>query len=257
MQIRALGTGSRFSKHPLLPACFAIFSENSTILIGCPPQAPAKLASLGEDLAKVSVILPLTSLQDQIGGIPELLLAGHNPIIAAPKALLDAVVPLLSVEVCGDVRAKCSVKTITKMAVKEEHFSETLTFVPNYLSKGVASFGLRLEASGIFISGATALNEDWLYKEMASELILHSCQQRPLPCPSPPPVEELSTLPMYLQKKIWLYGYEKLDKTTEHPFPMLYVPPLAWIFDSARRDRLLLKERFVRENAKKQSVASE
>jgi hypothetical protein len=143
-------------------------------------------------------------------------------------------------------------KPSVKIHIKEDFFSEVAVFVQSYLDPSVPSYSLRLESAKIFITGETTLNEDWLFKEVGNDLILHSCRSSELSGGVSPMVHEIRDLPMYLQSKMWLYGYDSISKDLEQPFPMMYLPPGSWIFDSERRDRLLSKDRFIRENSKKQ-----
>jgi hypothetical protein len=232
MKLRAIGTGARFCRHPLIPTSWLIQTHGSNIVIGCPPQLPARLEALGVALESVDMIVPLNSSLSQIGGLDEF---GHffkdraeKPYLACPGDLLGRVL--------GRIEYPHSflTKAVMKVHVKEEHMSDTLTFVDNYSG----GYGFRLEDAQVFVAGDAQVNEDWLFKEMGCELILH------------PFHEELLSLPMYLQNKIWLYGYSgALDGND--PLPMLFIPQGATIYDSDRRDKLMEKERFIRENSKR------
>jgi hypothetical protein len=232
MKLRAIGAGSPFCRHPLVPACWLIQTHGSCILIGCPPQLPARLEALDVALEKIDMIIPLGVGVSQIGGLDEI---GHyfssreeKPYLACPERLLSKVLGRL------EYPTGFQYKAVTKIGFTEEHITETLTFVDNY----GGGFGFRLEEAKIFVSGDADVNEDWLFKEMACEVILHCDRQG------------LADLPLYLQNKIWIYGYQKAAAGTD-PLPMLYLPQNAFVYDSDRRDKVLSKNRFIRENTKR------
>lgn len=252
MKIRAIGTGSKFCRHPLVPACFLVVSGKNLTLIGAPwPVIPA-LERYGYTLDQLSVITLLSPQNDQIAGLVEIAQSvskKKKPILAAPAKLIEAIKPKLEDELGCFLNDCFDVKSITKLHIREDYHSEVISFVPNYLDARIPSYGLKFETAKVFISGETQLNEEWIFKQMDCDLILHSCSFRHGRSPA---VSELQDLPGYLQNKMWLYGYEAEAKDVEQPFPMLYLPPGSWAFDSDRRDKTLSKERFIRENSKKQ-----
>ena len=251
MKVRAIGTGAKFCRHPLVPASFLIVSGNDLTLVGAPWPALPAIERYGYNLDQISLITFLSPQNDQIAGLVEI--AGlvnkkKKPILAAPAKLLSTVKLQLEDELGCFLGERFEVKSVTKMFIKEDYFSESIVFVPNYLDARIPSYGLRFEHAKLFVSGETQLNEDWLFKEMACEMILHSVSSK---SGRSPILSELQELPGYLQNKMWIYGYEAEAKDIEQPFPMLYLPPGSWIFDSDRRDKLMSKERFIRENSKK------
>lgn len=256
MRIRAVGTGSPFCRHPLKPASFLLYSEQALVSIGCPWSLPSLLEVLETSLDAVSMFIVLNPMPYQIQGLVEVAMHFVNkkdkPILAAPYRLINALRERLEVDLGFRLESAFQVKAVNKLEIREEYSSHSIQFVQNYMDPQIPSYGLRFEEAGVFISGETPLNEDWLFKEMKSELILHACNLSEVKCNiyKAPTIAELSQLPLYLQNKIWLYGYEKLD-IGDHPIPMMFVPPRAWIYDSTRRDRVLSKERFLREASRK------
>jgi hypothetical protein len=255
MKIRAIGTGSKFCRHPLVPSCWLVTSGSDLTLIGAPwPVVPA-LERYGYSVNNLAVITLLSPQTDQIAGLVELAVKFkgrmRKPILAGPARLIDAVRPRLEHELGFFLDESFDVKSVVRLSIREEYFTETISFVPNYLDPLIPSYGLRFDAAKVFISGETALNEDWLFKEMGSDLILHACRTKSNMSRAAE-LEDLQLLPLYLQNRMWLYGYDAEEQDAEQPFPMLYLPPGSWVFDSERRDKILSKERFIRENAKKQ-----
>jgi hypothetical protein len=257
MRLRAIGAGAYDSRHPLIPACWLLQTEQSMVVIGIPPQLPAKLAMLDIPIDKIDMFIPLSPRGEQMGGLEEIaryfLGKPNKPFLVAPERLMQRIRERLEPAFLLYIHSLFKIKTVTKVTVREEHYSEELSFVPNYLDISIPSFGLRLEESKVFISGETALNETWLFKEMGCDVILHSCttDNPPAGHPTSPTLKELESLPLYLQNKIWLYGYGSNYQELVEPLPMLFLPQGSTILDTSRRDKLLLKERFIRENSRR------
>lgn len=230
MKLRALGTGYAFSRWPLIPPCWLIQTHKSFVLINCPPAAGARLELLGVPLNKIDMIVPLGASITQIGGLDE-----FSTLKRTSKAYLTAPAQLLT-KVCQkiDNADGFNLKAVSKVGFKEEYLTETLTFLDNFSG----SYGFRLEDAKVFCSGSAAVNEDWVFQNMDCDILLH--EDRP----------ELLELPVYLQNKLWIYGYEKPPEGTD-PLPMLYMPQGSWIYDSDRRDKVMAKERYIRENSKR------
>jgi hypothetical protein len=256
MKLRAIGTGSKFCRHPLTPAAWLVVSGEELTLVGAPWSVVPSLERYGYDVTKLSVILILSPYIDQVAGLVELAYIFKNskkkPVLAVPSKLMGVLRERVEPEIGFFLDEAFSLKSVTRLLIKEEYFSESIAYVANYLGPSVPSFGLRFENAKIFISGETKLNEDWLYKEMSCDLILHSCRTHTGSTGASPTLDEIIQLPLYLQSKIWLYGYENSTKDVEQPFPMMFLPPGAWVYDSDRRDKLINKERFIRENSKRQ-----
>jgi hypothetical protein len=227
------------------------------IVIGIPHQLPARLAMLDIPLEKVDMFIPLSPRAEQVGGLEEVaryfLGKPNKPYLVAPERLMQKVKERLEPAFLLYLQSLFKIKTVTKVTVREEHSSEELTFVPNYLDISIPSFGIRLEENKVFITGETALNETWLFKEMGCDVILHSCttDNPPAGHPTAPRISELEALPVYLQNKIWLYGYSSNFQEVTEPLPMLFLPQGSTILDTSRRDKILLKERFIRENSRR------
>lgn len=232
MKLRALGTGHAYSRWPLIPPCWLIQTHKSFVLINCPPSAGARLELLGVPLSSVDMVIALGSSITQIGGLDELTHANQarpsRPYLSAPAALLAQIREKI------DRPEGFDFKAVTKVGFKEEHLTETLTFVNNYSG----SYGFRLEQAKVFCSGSASVNEDWIFKNLDCDILLHDDRV------------ELLDLPVYLQNKIWIYGYQKQPEGTD-PLPMLYMPQGSWIYDSDRRDKVMAKERYIRENSKR------
>ncbi len=256
MKIRALGTGSPFCRHPIKPASFLIHTESVYICVGCPWTFPSQLERLEVPLSEVSMFIVLNPLPHQIQGMVEVAnyFRGREdlPILSVPHRLVAALRERLECDLGFSLDESFRVRSVNKIEIRETYGNHSIQFVANFLDLNVPSYGLRIEEAGIFITGDTTLNEDWLFKEMRSDVILHSCIGGSSYGKffSAASVEDLMALPMYLQSKIWVYGYDKYD-LAEQPFPMMLVPPMSWIYDSGRRDKVLSKERYIRENAKK------
>jgi len=258
MKLRSLGSGSSTCRHPLVPSCWLLQSAGATVVIGAPWQLAARLEAIGISLDQIDMILPLSPRGDQIGGLEEIahyfMGKSKKPYLVAPEKLLQKIKERIEPAFLFYLKELFQVKAVSRIQVKEEHISETLSFVPNYLDLNIPSYGIRLEDAKIFITGETALNETWLFKEMGCNAILHSCNLSAgiTGYPGPPSLAELQTLPVYLQNKLWLYGYGNAFAEHESQIiPMLFLPQGAAVYDSARRDKILNKERYLRENAKR------
>lgn len=257
MKIRALGTGSSYSRHPLVSSSFLVQSEAAVVVFGCGAGIPAKLEAINIAPDRVDIWVPLHMGSDQIAGLEEI---GHKvlsqeysskPYVACPAPLAAAVEERLRSRFHG--HCPLHMKPTKKIHIQEEHLEEVVTFVPNYGT--MEGYGLHFEESEIFISGDTELNDEWLHNNgSAAKLIFHACRlggPTGLPGQNPLPAE-LQELPVYLQQKIWLYGYENSYQSEIDPLPMLFLPQGAWIYDSDRKDKHLEKERFIRESSKRQ-----
>lgn len=255
MKIRAIGTGSPNVKHPLIPSCLVVQSDEDIWMVGCPWPALSALERYSYDVNKLSLITFQTDRMDQISGIcalaPLTRIRQEKPIMAAPSALIDSIKKKIEPELGFPLDEAFDIKRIQKMTIKEEYYQETIVFVRSTDDRHL-SYGLRFENAGLFVTGETELNEDWLFKEMASEIILHTCKTTAHTVSRAPMVEQLSELPLYLQNKIWLTGYEPDTREAEQPFPMMFLPAGAALFDSTRRDKLMNKSRLIREHTKKQ-----
>jgi len=231
MKLRALGTGNLFCRWPNIPACWLIQTHDSNVLIGCPPQAPARLEILGIPLNKIGMIVPLGASNMDIGGLDEIGAvfadAADKPYLACPQRLLDKVAERVSYIEGFQKRA------VKKINITEEHITEAINFIPN--SNG--TYGFQLEFARIYCAGHTKVNPEFL-STFDCDLILH--KEDP----------ELTELPVYLQNKVWIYGYRSPTEGSD-PLPMLFMPQSAFIFDSDRRDKIMVKERYIRENSKR------
>ena len=232
MKLRALGAGNPFCRWPLIPSCWLLQTEGSNVLIGCPVQAAARLEVLGLSPDKIDMIIPLGYSVAHAGGLDEL---GHifrhsaqKPYLACPENLMSKILGRIEYPRSFQPRAA------KQVGFKEEHITETMVFVDNFSG----SYGFRLEAAGIFCSGSAKVNESWLHRQMDCNILLH--EDRP----------ELIDLPIYLQKKVWIYGYSKLSDGSD-PIPMLFLPQGTFVYDSDRRDKTITKERYIRENSKR------
>lgn len=231
MIFRNIGAGPQHARYPQAPPVFIIQSEDELIVVGCPPQLSWALEKFGLSLDKVSMILPLDSSISQFGGLDELGAffkdRKKKPILACPSDLLSRILGRIEYPSSFDCKA------ITKVSIKEKYFTETISFVPNY--RDSTSFGFRLEESKIFVSGRCPVNEDWLFKEMNCDLILHYDE------------EALVDLPIYLQNKIWIYGYQGPFEKGSDPIPMLYLSQGTIVYDSDRKHKLIDKNRHIKE----------
>ena len=252
MKIRAIGTGHSFCRHPLVTPSFLVQSEKSNVLIGCGPNVPAKLETINLSIDQIDMFVLLSPRLDQVGGLEEVWCRrSDRPYLVAPQSVLAALAenPLFT-----PISARFSVKPTTKVTLNEEHFSETLSFTPNFHPE--VSYSLFFSESEIFISGETPVVDEFLHRHaMPAQLILHSCitPAAATHLSRGAYLHQLEELPIYLQKKIWLYGYGADYLDLEEPLPMLFLPQGSCIFDSDRKDKHLEKERFIRENTKRQA----
>lgn len=257
MKLRALGTGSAFCRHPLVTSSFLIQSDDTNIVVGCGYNIPTKLEAVNLSASQVDMWLVLNTNFDQIAGLVEVAKTHKRktaPYLVGPQAVLKKLESLYSLMTGEPLSQSFETRAVLKVGLNEEHFSDTISFVANYPeSQGDPSYSLMFEKAQIFISGDTTVNEEFLHRYGApAELVLHSCTLDPLNKRSGrPSIDELQTLPLYLQKKIWLYGYENSYLDHEEPFPMLFIPQGTWVFDSGRKDTHLDKERFIKESARR------
>lgn len=255
MKLRALGTGNPFCRHPLVAGSFLIQSDTSNVVIGCGAQTPSKLEAISLSSKKIDMWLITHVSQDQVGGLPEvgaMLRGQERPYLAAPEAVLREIRDYFFTVTREKLETFFSVQGTSKVTINEEHHSETIHFVNNHHSK--AHFGVVFEEAQVFLSGHCQMNDDFLHQYGApSKIILHSCQSKEAPFVGSPisTADDLRTLPMYLQAKTWLYSYSNSYLSEEEPIPMLYLPQGSCIYDSARKDKHLEKERFIRENSKR------
>jgi hypothetical protein len=242
MKIRAIGTGSPYCRHPLVTSSFLVQSENSNVIIGCGFNIPAKLETINLSIDQIDMWIPLNSLSSEVAGLEEVALrSSKKPYLVAPSDLLSQVEKRLSESgLVKKLKNHFEMRASTKITINEEHLTETVTFIRNHLSIQ-PSYGLSLDESEIFISGETPVNDEFLHRHgMPAEIILHSYS------------EGLKALPVYMQQKIWIYGYDNNYLNMEEPIPMLFIPQGTCVYDSDRKEKHLDKERFIRENAKRQ-----
>ena len=251
MKIRAIGTGSHFCRHPLVTSSFLIQSEDSNVLVGCGPNIPAKLETINLSIEQIDMFILLSSRTDQVGGLEEVWnrKKEKKPYLVAPTLVLNE---LEGNKIYAPLWESFEMRGISKVSLNEEHYSETVRFIKNYLVGQPPSYSLYFEESEVFVSGTTDLNDEFLHRNgMPAEIILHQCIT-PAQVGAGTTLQALQELPVYLQQKIWLYGYGNDYLTLEEPLPMLFLPQGSCVFDSERKDKHLEKERFIRENSKRQ-----
>ena len=250
MKLRAIGTGSAFCRHPLVTSSFLIQSEKSNTLIGCGPNIPAKLETINLHTEQMDMVVLLNAQNDHIGGLEEMASLRRKeplkPFLAAPQGVLEA----LPKHLMSLFKSAFQIRAVHKVTINEEHFTETVALVKTYLGEEI-SYGALFEEARIFLSGAADLNDEHLHRHgMPMDLILHQ-GKTPRSYGIGACVEDLQTLPIYLQQKMWLYGYANDYLTQEDPLPMLFLPQGTCVFDSERKEKHLDKERFIRENSKR------
>lgn len=251
MKIRAIGTGSSFCRHPLVTSSFLIQSEESNVLIGCGPNIPAKLETINLSIEQIDMFILLNSRMDHVGGLEEVWTKckDKKPFLVAPAALFPQ---FRENRIFDPIWESFEVRAISKVSLNEEHYSETIRFVKNYLGGQPPSYSLCFDEAEVFISGTTDLNDEFLHRNgMPAEIVLHQCIT-PSQTGVGTTLQALQELPVYLQQKIWLYGYGNDYLSLEEPLPMLFLPQGTCVYDSERKDKHLEKERFIRENSKRQ-----
>lgn len=235
MIVRNIGSGPQFARYPQAPPIFIIQTGSEVIAIGCPPQLSWAMEKYGLKLDQLTMVLVLDSSISQIGGLDEVGAyfrdKKNKPCLLCPSDLMGRVLGRI------EYPTSFKPKTVTKFHIKEKYSCETITFVQNY--RDLTSYGFRMEESKIFVSGRCPVNEDWLYREMGCDVILHH------------DAVELTDLPIYLQNKIWIYGYEGPFEKGSDPIPMLYLPQGTIIYDSERKHKLIDKNRHIKEAAQK------
>jgi hypothetical protein len=123
MKLRAIGTGAKFCRYPLMPSSFLIISDRKLTLIGAPISSAAALERYGYKLEDLSVVTVLSPYIDQIGGIIELAHIFRNkkkkPILSAPAKLLEKVRERIEPELGFFLSESCVVKSSLKINIKE------------------------------------------------------------------------------------------------------------------------------------------
>lgn len=232
MKLKAIGTGGPYCRWPLIPPCWLIQTHQTNVLVGCPPQAGARLELSGISIKEIDMVIVLGDSVSQAGGLDEIgYICGYReekPYLVCPEVLLK------KLALKYDNLSGFQTKAVTKVGFKEDHITETFSFVDNHSG----GYGFRLEESKVFCSGIAKVNEEWLSAHMDCEIMLHQEHQ------------ELTALPIYLQNKLWVFGYDKMQETADM-LPMLFLPQGSCVFDSDRRDKIMTKERFIRENSKR------
>lgn len=246
MKLRALGTGSASCRHPLVTSSFLLRSEDAHVVFGCGAGVPAKLEATGIPLSQVRIWVPLSARLSQISGLEELALTGEaKSTLAGPGPLLTRVKEALDRALGFDSALSFTYAPSRHIKVREEHQEECIHFVENHLTQ-IQSVGLLFDQAEIFITGETPVNEEFIHRFGAgAQVILHQAKL--------PEISELQLLPVYLQRKIWLYGYENAYLQAEVPLPMMFMPQGTDFYDSERKSALIDKERFLREDTKRRA----
>jgi hypothetical protein len=78
MKLRAIGTGSKFCKHPLNSSSFIITSGDNIVLVGVPWGSVSAIEKYGYNINNISVITFLSPQSDQISGLSELAVLFRN-----------------------------------------------------------------------------------------------------------------------------------------------------------------------------------
>ena len=239
MKIRAIGTGSSFCRHPLVTPCFLVQTSESNIVIGCGPNIPAKLESIGIDSVDMWVI-PSTSLE-QVGGLLEVLKDSRllgNPYLVGPANVLSCVESTLRATDRARLSDRFNVQPAHRIRVEDENTNETIKLIQRTedLSQG---HDILFEDAKLFISNS-APSEDPAFLENLGKAKLILQRWDADSCFS-------DTLPQDALHKTWLFAYpDHYRDLTEHK-PLLFLPQGTCAYDSTRRDAYLDKERFVRE----------
>ena len=254
MKLRAIGTGGPFVRHPLVTSSFLLQSEGGNIVIGCGPNIPTKLDSINLSVEQIDMWMPLTSRLDQIGGLVEVAsVSKKKPFLVAPSPLITELEELFFDLTKTHLSDSFEVRRVLKTTVNEEHNTDTVVFVRNYpTGAAFPSYSVHLEEAEVFISGDTELNEEFLHRYgVPSRVVLHSCSVGKVLGARNATLQEMQTLPLYIQTKIWLYGYDNTHATLEDPIPMLFLPQGTCVYDSERKEKHLDKERFIRESSRR------
>lgn len=254
MKIKLLGAGDPGVRHPLVTSSFLIQSERSTLVVGIGSGIPAKLESIGIEPQKVDAWIPLDTSIEQIGGLFELKYRFHGtqhcPFLIAPAAVIGRLKQHFEFYFGESGLDGFQLRSVTKVAINEEHYSETLKFIRNY--KTPLGYGFILESAEIFVSGDGVFSDEFLERHgMPNRIIMQSCNLRKSALNQNPAIEQLQELPLYLQKKIWLYGYSNDFVDLEDPFPMLFMPQGTSIYESGRKNKWIDKETFIKNDGKR------
>jgi hypothetical protein len=255
MKIRAVGTGSPYCKHPLTKSSFLLQTETSNVVIGCGPGVPAKLESINVPVSKIDMWIILSAKPDQVIGLWEVaaIPKASKPFLVAAEPVLNLVKDFYCNTLAESLDSAFETRATTRVVINDEHSSETVRLIPAYLGN-LPSYSALLEEAEILITGDTSLNDEFLHRwGSGSQIILHSCSlpNEPVVGPKNASLDELQTLPLYLQKKIWLYGYGISYVDEIDPLPMMFLPQGTCVYDSDRKEKYLDKERFIRESTKR------
>lgn len=228
LKIDTIGVGANFCKPPLLPACWLVRTEKSTVLIGAPSGIVWVLRDKDVKAHHIDMIIPLGTSQAQMGGLDEIAhftsKVGVSPILAGPEAIISKVLGRLNI-------MNFIPKMSSKILIKDEYHDETISFVKN----PSGGYSIVFEEAKILLCGETEPNEEWLHRHFDMDAILH--QWHP----------SLKDMPVYIQTKIWIYGSTSLNHS--HPLPMMVLPTNKSLYSTDRASRLLLKNRCIRETS--------
>ncbi|QHW34934.1 ribonuclease Z [Paenibacillus rhizovicinus] len=213
-----LGTGSAFAK-TYYNTNAMIYSENQTLLLDCGITAPLSLHQLGKPISDIDAVLISHIHADHIGGMEELAFRmkfnhGRKPLLFIPEPLAK---PLwesslkggLLQDECPSLDDYFDVRLIqpdTKSELIPGLTVEPIqtAHIPNKISYSYFfNDTFFYSADMIFNSGLLQR----LVDERGCTTIFHDCQLKP-PGVVHTTLDELRSLPLYVQERIWLMHYD-------------------------------------------------
>ncbi|QHT63867.1 ribonuclease Z [Paenibacillus lycopersici] len=213
-----LGTGSAFAK-TYFNTNALIYADHNTLLLDCGITAPLSLHQLGKPLSEIDAVLISHIHADHIGGMEELafrmkFVHGRRPVLYIPEPLAQ---PLWDSSLKGGllqdecpslddyfdvrlIRPGAKTELLPGLAVEPIQTAH----IPN---KNSYSF---LFNATFFYSADLIFNPELLrnlVEERGCETIFHDCQLKP-PGIVHTTLDELLSLPLPVQERIWLMHYD-------------------------------------------------